>query len=378
MSHHAPTPTREVVMELASIREPGCVSIYLPALEPGGDIGEMRLRVQAAWADAAAQLIADGQQDDTVAAIGARIDALVASHRIWQETTGGVAIFARPSSDSTFHVADRPSPMTCAADRFVVTPLLAAATSYIPACLLALSENSVRLLELSPADDPRSIHVPGMPRSLKSAVRLDLTGDRNTLAHLRVSENHKTRVAEFARMVDDAVRPVVERSARPLVLAAAEPIASIFQSTSRCTRLQGSTILGNPEERPDMELEQAAQRVLGVHHVAEVLEMLEEARDRGMLVTSLDDVAASASAGAVHTLVVDPAKRMPGLIDEETGDIQVDSSESPHGRDIVDDVVRQALLTGAAIEPLRGIGMPGGGAVAAILRYVPAVVGDRR
>ncbi|WP_332666297.1 baeRF11 domain-containing protein [Aeromicrobium sp.] len=378
MSHQVPMPTRETIEELAKVREPGCVSIYLPALEPGGDVGELRLRIRAAWTDAAAQLIADGLDDGTVAAVGARIDALVGSRDIWQEATGGMAIFVRPSSAVTFHLNDRPTPLTAAADRFVITPLLAAATSYVPAFLLALSDNAVRLLDLTAADAPRPIEVPGMPDDLKSAVALDLTGDRNTLAHLKISEDHKTRVAEFARRVDGAVRPIVEDHARPLVLAAAEPVASIFRATSKCTRLEGATIVGNPEDRPVRELQEAAQRVLRARHVADVVETLEEARERGRVVTSLDDVAASAAAGAVDTLVVDPDKRMPGSFDESTGDVHVDRSGSSHGRDIVDDVVRQALRTGTTIEVLRDVGMPGGGAVAAILRYVPAAVGERR
>jgi hypothetical protein len=58
---------------------------------------------------------------------------------------------------------------------------------------------------------------------------------------------------QYARGVDKALRPLLAGLGVPLILAAAEPLDSIYRSAS--------SITGNPETRSDAELAAAARTV---------------------------------------------------------------------------------------------------------------------
>jgi len=50
---------------------------------------------------------------------------------------------------------------------------------------------------------------------------------------------------QFARSVDHALRPLLAGAGIPLVLAAAEPLASIYRSVNTYAHLAGETIDGS-------------------------------------------------------------------------------------------------------------------------------------
>jgi hypothetical protein len=67
---------------------------------------------------------------------------------------------------------------------------------------------------------------------------------------------------QFARNIDKALRPLLTGSGIPLVLAAAEPLASVYRSVNTYTGLAEATIEGSPEAITDAELGERARTVL--------------------------------------------------------------------------------------------------------------------
>jgi hypothetical protein len=370
--HNIDLPTVEDIARLADIRTPGCVSIYAEAVPQSQESDKARIEVKSRLRDAVQQLEAAGTSADLVESINAAVDGLLTDRHFWRRQSNSLAVFANGTTLTTFRLANRLAGLTEVSDRFSITPLLRAVTFSHSAMVLALSQNSVRLIDVSSSSAATELTVPGLPTDLETTVALDLTNDRDTLAHLRTSEDPKIRMGEFSQAIDRALRPVLAESDRPLILAAAEPLASIFRSVCSSPRLAESTIAGNPEERSAEQLAASATPILDALHAAELAAQVarfDEGASRGLAVGTLDRVAVAATAKAIDTLFVDIEHRIPGYVDEASGAITRSDAEDAANYDVVDEIVRRALASDARVLAVRGPEVPGGGPVAAILRY---------
>ena len=82
------------------------------------------------------------------------------------------------------------------------------------------------------------------------------------------------------------------------------------------------------------------------------------------------DVARAATYGLVETVLVDIDESMPGSI-EEDGAVTFDAVEDAVNYGILDEIARRVWLTGGRVLAVRQPDIPGAGAGAALLRYVP-------
>jgi len=365
-------PTRDELIRIAGIREPGSVTIYVPTSAELNESDQARIEVKSRLREAVAQLEAASTDAAIIDSITNAVDELLTDGDFWHRQSHSLAIFVNRSTLSTFRVGDNLVGLTGVSDRFLITPLLRAATFGHSAFVLALSQNAVRLIDISPALVASEVLVPGLPRDLKSTVALDLTNDRDTLAHLRMSEDPKVRMKEFSQAIDRALRPVLAQSDRPVVLAADEPLASIFRSVSSSPRLVEPAIGGNPEERSADELAAMAAPILDVVHTKELATQVtrfEEASSPDLTDSTLEGVAVAATSKAIDTLFVDIDQHIPGYVDELSGVITRSETEDAFDYDVVDEIVRRALLSDARVIAVRAGEVPGAGPVAAILRF---------
>ncbi len=112
----------------------------------------------------------------------------------------------------------------------------------------------------------------------------------------------------------------------PLILAAAEPIDSIYRSVSTYPQLLPTSLAGNPR---------------------------------------------AATYGLVDTVLVDIDEVVPGEVDEETGAITLDEADDAADYGVVDEIARRVWLSGGTVLAVRRGDIPGNASVAAILRYAP-------
>lgn len=303
---------------------------------------------------AASLLLRDEQDDATRTAV---LDGLRdVSGDIRAHVPGGAAIFATPTEVRTVPLQGLPTAPDAgarvqSADRFFVAPLLADLDSRIPVMVLALSQNAVRLVDAD-AEQPRIVPVPGLPQDLRSFDALDLTNDRETLSHLRTSEEPTIRQRQYIHAIDEALAEVVDAETL-LVVAAAEPLAGLFGELSRHPRLAHPGLLGNADEQTPDELAVAAVAAVARERAAvrdRELARLAEFPDRDLVADEPAVVLAAGRLGAIDTLFVD-----------------LDRSDEV---DAVEDVARAAHEGGARIViAAPTAALPGHRPAAAILRY---------
>ena len=371
MNLHTDMPTRAQVDRLLDSRNPASVSIYLPT-DPVSDGEAERIELRNLAGEAERQLAEAGAAKAEIAAIADAIADLDDDPELWRYQARSLAVFVTPESSLTFRLPNHLLPLVEVSDRFHVKPLLRAVTFPQVALVLALAQGSVRVVEITADVDPAPVDVPGLPRDVASSVGKSSIRDRSPSRRLQGAEGQKVRMRQFARQVDQALRPLLGGLGVPLILAAAEPLESIYRSVSTYPLLAGPGVSGSPEAMSDAELAEAARRVLDELNAAslrDVLELYRRRESESRAAADLAVVARAATFGAIDTVLVDIDQSVPGMIDEQTGAIELSDADDAVNYGVVDEIARRVWRTGGTVLAVRREDVPGDGPAAAILRY---------
>jgi hypothetical protein len=371
MSLHTDIPTRAQVDRLLDHRRPASVSIYLPTEPASSGQGE-RTELGNLASEAERQLTEAGAPRDDIAGVADLLGDVVDDDEFWRFQARTLAVFATPTSATTFRLPHRLVRTVEVSDRFHVKPLLRAITFPQVALVLALAQGSVRLIEVAPDVAPQTVRVPDLPRDVADFVGKASITDRTDSGRISGSEGQKMRMRQYARGVDQALRPVLGGLGVPLILAAARPLDDIYRSVSTYPLLAPSTVPGNPETSSDAELADRARSVLDELYAAQLRDVRDRYRQReaeARATADLANIARAATFGAVDTLLVDMDETVPGTVDEQTGAIQLSDVDDALDYGVVDEVARRVWRTGGAVLAVRREDVPGGGPAAAILRY---------
>ena len=372
MTLHTDIPTRSEIERLLATRDACCVSIYLPTSPVTQEAQANRIELKNLAAAATEQLEGAGTDRRAVADVRAGLEDLVEDGAFWTEQARSLAVFASPARVQTFRLPNRLASTVEVADRFYVKPLLRAVTFPQAAFVLALSAGAVRLVEVTREGAPFTVNVPDLPADAASEAGKASIADRSPSFRLQGSEGQKTRLRQYARAVDQALRGVLSGLELPLILAATEPIASIFRSLNSYPHLVEPGIGGNPDRMSDVELAAAARTVLDEVYASElaaIRDRFELRSSQNRTSTDVATVARAATHGAVDTLLVDIEDKVPGELDEETGAVTFSESDDAVSYGVVDEIARRVLLNGGRVLAVRDADVPGGGTIAAILRY---------
>jgi hypothetical protein len=375
MTLYTDIPSRSEIGALWQAAPRSAVSLYLETAPESSGEAE-RIAYKSAVREALDQL-PDADKADKADLAGLEEELAVlegeGSDEFWSHQARSLAVFATPTSLLTFRLPNRLTPVAVGGSRFLVKPLLRAVTFPQTAFVLALAQGSVRLLETVPDAPAREVRVPNMPKDAASAVGKSSIKDRSPVGRIHGSEGQKLRMMQYARQVDSALREVLPGKDVPLVLAATEPLESIFRAHCSYPDLAPSSVAGNPEGRRDDELVSAAREVLDAWYadrLEEEKQTFAERSQQGRASIDVAELARLATRGAVETLFIDVDATLPGEVDEP-GEVTFADGGPGGSGDVLDEVARRAWFTGARLLAVRHEDVPGGGDIAATLRYAP-------
>ncbi|MGZ4184102.1 MAG: baeRF11 domain-containing protein [Solirubrobacteraceae bacterium] len=179
------------------------------------------------------------------------------------------------------------------------------------------------MIEVSPDLEPTEVTLPDMPQDAASAAGRASLGDRAPIRRIQGDEGRKLRLRQYARKVDQALRPFLSGLDVPLILAAGEPLDSIYAGELRATQ-----------------------------------ELFERRRSEGRGLIDVGDVARAATFGAVDTLLIAIDQVVSGSVDEETGAVPLTDAPTAAGYGVVDEIARRSWLWGATVLAVRKRGDP--------------------
>lgn len=364
-------PTSADILALTAHRGDICVSIYLRTTPVTQETRGDRIELKNLAKQAAQQLHAEGAEKQQAAAIAEQLDDLVDDDEFWRFQAHSLAIFATPENARTFRVPNALEPVVMVGDRFYLKPLFRAVSFPNSCYVLALAQLSVRVIEVSPDLPAVTVNVEGMPRDAGRAVRDAGEIDHWPSGRIHGTEGQKVLLRQFARNVDKALRPLLTGSDIPLILAATEPLASIYRSVNTYSHLAKATIEGSPQATTDAQLGESARTILdGLYReeVAAWRRLFEARENQGRATTDIAQAARAATMGAVDSILVDIDEVIPGRIDD-AGRVVFAEQASTTNYGLVDEIAGRVIATGGRVVGVRKADIPRGEPLAAILRY---------
>jgi hypothetical protein len=396
---HIDIPTLTEFKALAQIKGETCVSLYLPTSPLVDKIRANRIAFRDLASEALAQLKEAGVDKREIAVFEERFDHLAGLERdvqdedkirklqrakpdpfdtFWHYQANGLGVLSTSGLMRMFRLPDPPKPLAEVADRFHLTPLIKSMTSPHDLVVLALAEESVRLIHAFVNFPPVRLQIPDLPKNAEEATRRPSFHVRAPRRRLQNLEGEKVLLHKYVQKVERAVHGALAALNTPLVLAAEEPMASMFRSLNTYPRLADEMIDGNPDQVTDAELEDAAIPILNSLYSRElkaVIALYDELKPR-RATTDVSYAAHAATAGAIEQLLVDLDAVVPGLVSDIDGSVTYSVSDDAETYSVVDEVARRALYTGARVLGARREELPDRAPLAAILRYDFGIIGS--
>jgi hypothetical protein len=366
-------PTAEELTRLANKRGEGCVTIVLPTTRLTQEIGASIIELKNLGKEAVRQLKEASFDKRKIAAIEEQLEDLAGDQDFWAHQATSLALYVTPENLISFRLPTRLDAFVEVADRFHIKPLIRALAFPDVAFILALSENSARVVELHGDLPAEIIPVSGMPKDM------DASGARNKSRDVSPGGRFQGRAGEtfhrrnYSRQIDAALRPLLAGRDIPLILSSVDEFDTIYRSVNTYEHLASEIIRGNPDRLSVSELAEKARPVLQRLDAAKIgtLKDLYRTREKqGRAGADLAQVARAAAQGAVDTLLVDIDAVIDGTLDETTGAIAVAKGASAETYDIVDEIAGLALRFGGRAIGVRKGDLPvATSPVAAIYRY---------
>jgi Bacterial archaeo-eukaryotic release factor family 11 len=351
---HTDTPTRSQLQRLLASRNPASVSIYLP-VDPASSGAAERIELKNQIAEAVRQLEALELPRGDLAEIVEKLADVLEDDDFWRYQARSLALFATPDTLVTFRLPNNLAGLVEVSDRFHVKPLLRSVTFPQLAYVLALAQGSVRLLEVVGDLPPWRVDVEVMPPAVADSAG-----------------KSSVRLGQYARRIDQSLRPLLNGLDVPLILAAAEPLASVYRAVNTYPHLAAEGIAGNPETTSDADLVAQARLVLDRVYAQELSDLhglFERRRSEGRTTEDIAVAARAATAGAVDTVMVDIDELVPGFVDEATGAVTFTDDNDGVAYGVVDEIARRVTLNGGRVLALRRADIPDSASLAAVLRY---------
>jgi hypothetical protein len=382
--------SRSELKSLIDHRAKPAVSFYLPTHRAGAEIQQDPIRLKNLIRDAGESPSAQTIRHADFQALLKPVQELAQDDAFWHRQGDGLAIFLAPEFLRTYRLPLTFPELSVVADRFHVKPLLPLLFGDGRFCILALSQNSVRLLH---ATRDRAVEIPlhGAPVSLAEALKFDESGselrgrqrshraaggaERAYHGRGHVELDEKEHVTRFFHQVDQAVHAHLKNEHLPLVLAGVDFEVAIYRGINTYGHLLPESVSGNPDQLPAHDLLAKAWPLVKPHfqaqrHAAE--ERFRELEGTGAATHDLGAVLPAAHEGRVESLFVAVGVQRWGQFNALTYITAVHAAPGDGDEDLLDLAAIQTLLHHGRVFAVAPNDIPGAGAsqpLAAVFRY---------
>jgi hypothetical protein len=220
-----------------------CISLYFPVFHPGGRTPQGPIRLKNLLARTAAALRARGLDGTAIETLLGPLEDLLAEVSFWNTREEGAALFRAPGFTRAFQLPRAFAERSTVGPRFFLKPLLPLLAGDDVFCVLALSQNAVRLLEagggrlrrLASRELPRNLvdalGEQKVPKEIQYHTASAPAGARPPTYHGRGGDEGATKeeLHRYLRQVEAATRKLLAGRTVPLVLAGAAPLPSIYR-----------------------------------------------------------------------------------------------------------------------------------------------------
>lgn len=381
------TITSIELRQLATVQDQPCISIFMPIDASGVERLRDRGVLKSLIEQAADKLQEAGYGPELSDACLRPARALLDKEGLRPFRAPGLALFLSPKEARIYATPSEVPEVAMVCRRFYIRPLLSLLEQVGQFWLLALSQQRVRLFEVT-HQDLREIPVPGMPQTMEQGLNeqgVDRgeqvhagskfgTGKEAAVFHGQggIPDAHKDQLLRYFRQVDAALKPVLAGQSIPLLLAAIDAHVPLYRLVNSYEGLLADALAGNMDYETTTQLLKRAWAVAKPQLDALLKQRLAKYADlqsHGRASADLHKVLGAAFAGKIETIFVDPLSRLWGAYHPATARAEYHDRFAVGDDDLVDVAARETWLHGGHVFVLPRAEMPDGAPAAAIYRY---------
>jgi len=364
-----------------------CVSLFMPTEKAGRKRRQNPIRFKNLLREAERELNQAGVPDERIRKILDPGLGLLNDEPFWRFQSEGLSAFLSGGRVWAYRLSEKFDEIVVVARRFHLKPLLPILAHSGRYFLLILSQKQVRFLR-GTRDTLTEIEVPGIPGSLKEALKYD-EPEKQLQFHTRTPQGRGKRAAQFHghgvgtdekkinllrffRNIDKELKKILANEDTPLVVASVDYYRPIFKEASSYRQLMEAGISGNPDEIPDDELRKKAWKIVEPvlsRKQTDAVASYRSLESQGQVSTDLKTVVPAAHQGRVAIIFVALGIQVWGAYDPQKNMIRVDDEPLAANLDLLDLAAVETYLTGGTVYALAPEKMPTEAPVAAIFRY---------
>lgn len=376
--------TRQHLHDLIDVHDDPCISIYIPTHRAAPETAQDPIRFKNMLRTAIRELEQEDLASRQIREQFETAESYLADDNFWQHQSDGLAVFLTEQDVRRFRLPRTFQEHCRIDDHFYVNPLLPLLQSNGVFYVLAVSQNSCRLL-VADRDAIQELEEANLPTDLRSALgwwrESELNfhsmqrkpasrgGDDTAVYHGHQEEKKETDLQAYFRKIDVGVTDALRGETAPLIFAGVEYLFPLYAGVNSYAGLCEQAVTGNPDDLSAEELHRRAWGIVQPLFEARQHQALSEFMQRSSQGTATDDVATVLTAardGLVETLIIPRRAELRGRFDAETG--QVEFEEGEDSDDLFDRAVLFTLKTSGEVLSVDQDAMPNDASAVALLR----------
>lgn len=365
------------------------VSLYMPTNPVGQQRQQDPIRLKNLLSQAEKHLLEYNLRRPEVEELLQPVEQLLTDAQFWQSPGNGLAAFLSKDTSRVFRLSQPFDEMVTVSKRFSVhplVPLLAEGTNFY---ILTLSQNLPRLF-LASRENITEVGLMDAPTNMEEALQIEdkqknlgfhtmtdnsAGGERAAIHYGQgVEDDKKDEVRRYLQQLDDGILRVVEDATLPMVVAGVEYLLPIFRETTSYKNVMEESIPGSHDRQDLTELHAKAWKIVEPvfqENQQKAMDRFQEflGQQNGLAVNDLDGAVKAAIGGRVETLIVPLGVQKWGHYDPATDSVHFEAAPTPENEDMINYAAAQTILNSGNVYAVPANEVPGGGEVAAILRY---------
>jgi len=386
--------TRQNLDTLLKVQEPTCISIYLQTHRKAPETQQDPIRMKNLLKQAEQQLnqrqVRSSQRDQLLGFV----EELLEDRSFWQQQSDGLAIFTSSEHQQYFRLPRAFPEVVRISDHYYLNPLIPLLQSNGRFYLLAVSQNSCRLLS-GDRDTIRELDDANLPKNLRSALGFwqeqelnfhsmqkkpsSRSGNDTAIYHGHYEDLTKQDLTAYFRNIDEGVTESLQGEKAPLVFAGVDYLYPLYRDVNHYQELCAQAVTGNPDDLSARDLHAKAWRVVSPifdQRDEIVLSEFAERQSRQTATKDMDTIITAAEHGLVETLII-ARDAQSWVQNTETGINTEDASALPSDRyDLLDQAVLNTLKSSGEVIAADSNALPENKLAVATLRAPVSAICD--
>ncbi len=353
--------TNDQIRELAAVRG-RCITIAIPTSSAGRERLEGPVRLKNQIERAHAMLVAEGMRPTLAHDLLLPATELLPDQEFWMEQTQGLVILIGEGRQSILRLPVAVPELAVVGNHFHIRPLLLAVIDQ-EAFVLALDAKHTRLLRIE-GEKVEEVDVPAMPHSIEEALGPEYSEKQRQMRSLgpnshQGSVSHgagdrgsdvKDRDLRFSQAIDRALVKFINGNHARLILAADEPMLSIYRNASHLTTILEEPIVGSPRRVTLEQLAVKARSILARERDEKIRALLDQCHTLeplGRTEADLNKLIGAAKEGRVASLLLDRESLRWGFTDRPA--LELVPEQAPGSEDLLNLAAIETLANGGQV-----------------------------